>query len=66
VVEQIEHLRLDLDRVPLGDVQRPRQAEVNFVDPWSIECVVSDARYWSGAGDPRGGVARRLIDRAVV
>jgi hypothetical protein len=51
VVKETEYLRLNLDRLPLGDVQRPRQSQVNFVDPRTIERVISDARYRSGAGD---------------
>ena len=66
VIEQIENLRLNLDGLSLGNMESAGQPEINFVNPRTVERIVAHSRNGTGARDSQSGVARRLIDSAVV
>jgi hypothetical protein len=66
MIEQVEHLRLKLYRVPIGDAECPGQPEINFVDPRTVKRVVALAGDRAGSDYPRGGVAGGFVDSAVI
>ena len=66
VIEQIEHLRLNLDGLSLGNMESAGQAEINFVNPRTVERIVAHSRNGTGARDSQSGVVRRFVDSAIV
>lgn len=66
MVEQIENLRLNLDILLLGDAECPGQAEIDFINPRTVEGVVTLAGDWAGTGNPGGGIACSFVNGSVV
>ena len=66
VIKQIENLRLNLDGLSLGNMESAGQSKINFVDPRTVERIVTHSGNGTGARDSQSGVVRRLIDSAIV
>src|ERR1700722_3823729 len=66
VIKQVESLHFNLNHLPVGDVERARDAQINFVDPGSIKRVETKCGTGASAGDSSCGVAGRFVNRAIV
>src|SRR6516164_5706308 len=66
VIQQVEGLGLEKNRLPLCEREAPRDAEINLLRPGTVERVQSGDRAGSTAIDPKCGIGGRLQSRSIV